>query len=94
MHQEVVGPKPLFTLNSTYVLSHAKLTDILCPICDEVLRQPVESECGSVVCAECMYQWLEVNFSATLVRHTYIANARSNSVHTLSRRFHGQSDYV
>ena len=32
-----------------------------CPICQEVVERPVElTECGSVVCAECLCEWLRV----------------------------------
>lgn len=59
----MVAPNPLFTLNSTpsYILSKTELAHVLCPVCDEVLQQPIETECGAVVCCRCMCRWLEVN---------------------------------
>lgn len=39
--------------------THIPLTHLTCPICEDVLRQPVELvTCGSVLCAECICKWL------------------------------------
>jgi hypothetical protein len=33
----------------------------LCPICCDVLNQPIELACGSLVCARCYCRWIELS---------------------------------
>ena len=62
-HIRDVAPPPLVPLTEAITVcehhQHLSLPELMCPICSDILRCPVELvTCGSVVCAECICSWL------------------------------------
>ena len=37
------------------------MANLLCPICCDILNQPIELACGSLVCALCCCRWIELS---------------------------------
>ena len=37
------------------------VANILCPICCDILKQPIDLACGSLVCAHCCCRWIELS---------------------------------
>ena len=46
-------PPPVSNTNNLSVLDHLR-----CPLCFEILDQPLELICNSIVCAKCLKAWL------------------------------------
>ena len=61
--QEIASPplvSPEQPINVCDVHLHLPISELNCPICCDILRQPKELvTCGSVVCAQCMCRWLK-----------------------------------
>ncbi len=58
-----LAPTPLFPTNTppTYILSGIDASNVSCSICTEVYRCPVQLQCGTLVCAACCSQWVQVS---------------------------------
>ena len=66
MHKTISNCTPTSCTNPTYIKEYifdmnAPLPrkDIECPICCDVLHQPVQLDCGALVCSNCCHQWVE-----------------------------------
>lgn len=58
-----IAPKPLISpdtaINICTLHLHLPVSEFHCPICCDILRQPVELvTCGRIVCAQCVCRWL------------------------------------
>ena len=42
-----------------YLQEH--VANLLCPICCDILKQPIELSCGRLVCAHCCCRWIELS---------------------------------
>ena len=61
VHQ--IAPDPLLPSSPSYIKAHSEMEHVLCPLCTEVLSCPIETECGSVLCADCLRKWVQVSAS-------------------------------
>ena len=61
-HLEKVAPPPvllcepsppLASMNSQFMLKELK-----CALCSNILSQPLELQCGALVCVKCLQQWI------------------------------------
>ena len=58
-HIRSIAPKPLADTTQLRTGQTEFLTDLTCPICLDIVSQPIElSTCSSLVCAECCCKWL------------------------------------
>ncbi len=67
LHRAISQSAPPSNTNPIYIKefhfdNNSPLTrkDIECPLCTNVLCQPLQMDCGAIVCSGCCHQWVEV----------------------------------
>ena len=61
---DTISPLPLNALGDTnhcFVDNLSVLQHLKCPLCLEVLNQPLKLSCKALVCAKCIKQWIAVS---------------------------------
>ena len=56
-HLRTIAPPPISPNKGECTYPHS----LTCPLCLELLHQPIELSCGSLVCLSCCCKWLQVS---------------------------------
>lgn len=64
IHKAITNCTRTLSINPTYIKDYifdnspVPRKDIECPLCSDVLCQPVQFDCGAMVCSSCCHQWV------------------------------------